>query len=1011
MKRFYDYKSLLCSILLAGGVAIAPSCVNDEYDFDNKDLEMDMNIGGDFSLPLGSTLPTYLEDLLDPDEIEYLEELDGEYKISMSDNISISIDELSGSDIVIDGVSPDIAPINIAFTKPKIPAFDISVPDQTIDISPAIDAVDLGAETALDQSVGGSFKLGSFNIPSIGGIEVPETEFVMSMGGTSFNLNFSDGIKCPNQVISLYDIEIGSTITAVLDVSSLGDRFEQEDFMYKLGYIQFTFPEGFIIDGGSNIVRKENLVNEGNFLSFEFEVTGYNKRTYNQYGSLIPAIGGDIICDISDTFTLAGTTKANNVTSLDFTIALKTEKDSPLAIKDVMLEVANIEVLVEDTIISEPINIELPESVEKVKSITLEPSARTLYISVSPIELPSGLTPTGDNLQIKLPAPLFTLYNSVSPVGGYNVVELSMADMLSGVAINEEVEIYQLILDNEPIVDNTLSIDPGIKICGTTIMMAGDISYTDFNEFITRDDLQITTSVSASPVAGVEKMLEVEDAELVVSNNAFMAEIEPIENEIAPKPVVIPKELERIDSLNFKHSVMAPINIAVALDGIDATLKFKDYKIEFPKFIRFKDPAANGIDKDNVLTLNDEFVVKKDNSPFTDDYGVHTFNKELYIEALEFSSYDPAELIQTNNNGDKVLVINESVKISGDILLDGGSSGTIVTLEDLPDEITADVNFAIGEMAVKELYGLVCPALESQAQEIDLSALTEMFDGELTATLAEPSITFTASNSLSIPIVIDRLDLTPYKGNEALNGAKLADGEKIIIAAAEQDGVPTKTTIVITSSDNTPDTADVSYVKIEGLTTLLNSLPDKVIFDYNATAYDDGEHNHMIDLTQSGYEFSIDYALDIPLAFEEFSLDYTTEMKFEDFGESLSMMTDYVSGVELELKGTNTLPIEITIAEITPIDANGNVLSSIPAIIDSEANTLVAGGTSTIKARLSDKNGELKKLGGLRISISAEASSTVGGAALTTSQYFKFEITAHIHDGVNISLEGDNNEF
>ncbi len=1012
MRKNYGFtRFMLSSTLVLGTFVFAPSCVNTEYDLD-KDIEMDVNIGGDFTLPLGSTLPTYLRDLLDPDEIEYLEELDGVYKISMSDNISVEIDELTSEDIVIDGVSPEIDPITIAFTKPTIDPFNISIPDDEIDVKPGIASVDLGSGTSLNQTINAGFDLEGLSIPSIGGAQVPATTIILGIPAedSKFTINASEGIVCPDQVISLSDIKIGSTVYVDMDLSSLGNRFTAESFSFELDYIQFTFPEGFVIDGGTNVVRKENLVNEGNYVSFDFTITGYDKTVENIDGVLTPAIGGDVICEIDDSFTASGTTQTNSESGTNFTISIKTDEENPIAVSDMMLEVDNITVTVEDMNLGEAIEMELPETIEKVNSITLEESARTLYIDITSIELPDGLVPTGANMVLKFPSPLFNLYNAVAPVDGYNEIELSMSDLLTGTDIKETVEIYQLVLEDEPIVESVLSIEPGIVISGTTIAMAGELSLTAFNDFIAGEQ-KIKTSVSTSSNPSESSSLEVADAEVVVSSDAFAGEIEPIETDIAAGPVVIPDELVRIDSLNFKTAVMAPINISVPLEGIDATLKFSDYTIEFPKFLRFKDPEANGIDSDNKLVINDEFTLEKDSDPYTDDYGVHKFNKVLYIEALDFSSYDPNELITTNEDGDKVLVIDESVKISGSILLDGGDSGATVVLEDLADSITADVNFSIGEMTIKEVYGEVSPAIECEGQEIDLSELTEMFDGDLSATLASPSITFTASNSLSIPIVIDRLELTPYKSGQALTAATLAEGEKILIAAAEQDGVAFETKIIVTS-DEIPDVPEegVSYVKIDGLTTLLDGLPDKVIFDYNAGAYDDGENNHMIDLTQSGYAFGIDYSLDIPLAFEELSLEYTTEMEFEDMGDSISSMTDYVSSIELELIGTNTLPLGITITEITPVDADGNTLSKIPSIIDSEANTLAANGESTIKASLSDVDGQLSEMGGLKIGINAEVSSTAGGQALSPDQYFKFEIVARISDGINISMSSDDDE-
>ena len=757
-------------------------------------------------------------------------------------------------------------------------------------------------------------------------------------------------------------------------------------------YLEIRFPEGFVLNGGTNVVRFDNVKNSGKYINLSFTLTGYNKVVGVNNG-VVDDIGGNMAFSFADKCTVSGTTVAS--TSSESKMYVNLSSDVQLSNMDV--EVSEFEIAVDDVKVGQEFSIDgIPSSVESVESVTLDSSSNTLNIGITPLNLPAGLSVKNQNLYLLFPRALFNTSEQVFE-NDYTALEIPTSSIINGAGFSDEVAIQGLNLGQIPIVNGAMNIAPGIVLRGATLSVSGTVSYRDYNDFVS-DEQKVTASVTTSG------QMRIADAEIVVSSDAFAGEFEPYQCEIAPGAVVIPDELVRIDSLHFTRAVEAPISIEIPLQGVNAELAFDNLKIEFPHFLRFRDAQQNGIDKDNVMILNDKFIVKKDNDPSTDDYGVHTFNKVLYVEAIDLSSYDFDSMISTNTKGERVLEFKDEIKISGGISLagEGGSGSPSVSLEDLQDTFTADVSFNVADkLVVKDVYGVVNPVIEAEPQTIDLSEIGEVFDGELTASLSSPTIALTVSNSLAIPIVIDKLELQPSKDGVELTPAMLAAGENIIIDAATGDGTASETKIIISSHDAPADAeAGVKYVKIDNLNTLLDNLPDKVIFSYHAGAYTDDKTNHMINLSQKSYLFAVDYQIDVPLEFDALELDYTVEIA--DCGESIGAIADYISTLDLELTAQNSLPVALTIVEIAPFDAEGNRITAIPSIVDSESNTIKANTTSLIKASLRSNGEELSKVDKLCIDIKASISSTEGGVALLPDQCFSLDVVARIPDGITI---------
>lgn len=96
------------------------SCIDNDYDL-GKDINLEVSVGGNLSLPIGETEKIELDRMLE--EGDALHIIDGKYVINKADNISESVDAIDP--VIIDDFSPEFTPYASKFTKPA----DVTLPD------------------------------------------------------------------------------------------------------------------------------------------------------------------------------------------------------------------------------------------------------------------------------------------------------------------------------------------------------------------------------------------------------------------------------------------------------------------------------------------------------------------------------------------------------------------------------------------------------------------------------------------------------------------------------------------------------------------------------------------------------------------------------------------------------------------------------------------------------------------------------------------------------------------
>ena len=101
------------SSLISGLLLGLFSCIDNDYDL-NKDINLEISVGGNLSLPIGKTDTIRLSRMIEEGDVLHV--IDGKYVINKADNISENIDAIDP--VVIDDFAPDLSLIQDV-SKPR----------------------------------------------------------------------------------------------------------------------------------------------------------------------------------------------------------------------------------------------------------------------------------------------------------------------------------------------------------------------------------------------------------------------------------------------------------------------------------------------------------------------------------------------------------------------------------------------------------------------------------------------------------------------------------------------------------------------------------------------------------------------------------------------------------------------------------------------------------------------------------------------------------------------------
>lgn len=253
-------KKFITSSLFLGLLSSFASCIDADYDF-KKDIDLEVTVGGNLSLPIGQTDTIRLSRMIEEGDVLHV--IDGRYVISKSDNITEDIDAIDP--VIIDDFSPKFEP----YTR--------------------------------------DFQATTTELPQIPGLEMPDIEIAFEANINTAE-NFNVDTELPTEVKHVRSVRITDNNGDDLHVELSIDISGMPDFLPRiyLSGAELALPEliDFDIEPNGELVREGSSI----FISKTIELTngtGHVSVPLTIYGFSNPTVeNGHLL--ITDEIALKG---------------------------------------------------------------------------------------------------------------------------------------------------------------------------------------------------------------------------------------------------------------------------------------------------------------------------------------------------------------------------------------------------------------------------------------------------------------------------------------------------------------------------------------------------------------------------------------------------------------------------------------------------------------------------------------------------------------------------------
>lgn len=966
------------------------SCLqtSDELDLD-KEISLDMQIGpGGLTIPLGSLDTLYLDSLIKIDgDDSMLDTLaNGLYGISMDgtiDKVTVDI-----GDVTINIPEPVIDEITASFDQTDVD--DITIEERTQNTTIKISSIDLSSINEQLPTPVSSVSTEPIQVPVIPGIVImnPLTneDFIkLEVPAQSVNIGFN--YTLPDDVVSVNRIimgqensDKGQIINLYVDLSSIYSITDSPELFLET--LSITFPDNFhlsesdalrnYLQGGEITVNgplfsisNATIINEAfttdhilpislvvdsaDFKDYIVEEDGKKKIVYDEQ------LGYQLKLRLSGTSTATGTRD----------IYVNVSMNDKLQMRDFSIDTGQKELSLPSGNVASTYEVTGLENLSKVNYIEFDQANSILNLSLSDFDINPFMFDEGSAIRIQFPLGFEFVRDDqgkvyVDDVVVGNWVENSnMLDILPGYAKGKTIQLHVSRLNILQTVDE---VKKSIQI-NNDVNYSGNISIAAMSNLNKSALDALSDKVISFSVWGAMK----------VSNaNVETARIETGFD----KTTVISIDEEIDEALVELYSISltepAGASLQLKFKGIPSTVSkmtISDLTLVFPDFL-----LINYVGNDHRVSVNGDTLLI-DGDLFReelDDNGDGFVLSGLQIEGMEFK--DPLVVV------DSRIQIEDSVQIHGDVIV----GNQLINSEEMKDiRVTPVVDF--DPITVKSVIGKVNPKIDDVHEEIDLDLGDDLdfFQNEDNRLmLSDPQITININSTITVPITLDMsISSKDSKGNFIAQDIT-PDNGTIRLEKCDLEAESRNTTIIIYKNDRVvPQSDDTLYVRMSRLTDLMESMPDKILFDLKAGI--DQSEQHYIDLTR---ELSVtgSYKVSIPLSFDSLYIEYSDTIN--DLAKSLEDVADKIDATELKLVADieSTIPLGVTL-QAKALDKNQNEIKGIKI-----GSCVIAPGSpqitrSTMVLDVDVKKGALEQLES--IVFTAECQSGDGSTSIQKGQW------------------------
>ena len=449
----------------------------------------------------------------------------------------------------------------------------------------------------------------------------------------------------------------------------------------------------------------------------------------------------------------------------------------------------------------------------------------------------------------------------------------------------------------------------------------------------------------------------------------------------------IPAEISRIDYLSVtdaaNKSTKPVLNIKVGLQGAPMSkVELKGVKITLPPFIDVEAPNGWTLGSDNSLTRS----------------------------SLEILNGQTNELLNLTIKGVKnINIASGKAALNGKVGITATASlpqGQDLTLDTSAKSITITPTIKLSDIAIEEVTGLIDPNLSDliEPQEIDLSGISEALgDADIELNLCSPVMKLSVENPIGVGIDAV-VKIIAYKGGSV---SQMVVTPKLSIKGAV-GATPTITNLIL-SGDASDDPA---VTHIDGLSDIINSLPEKLTVELAAETNKDSAHKLIL---KDSYTFKANYSVDAALMFnaeKEGHINYSTVIEDVDLGSLADIELD-VDKATLNVAAKSTLPMDAAL-QIEFLDGEGNIIPGVNVTSNGTINGSTtdepATSTTAIVIELSqpDSSSALSPIALLAQTKAVRCTftgTTLAGGGLSPNQYLSADLTVVLDNGITVDLD------
>ena len=977
--------------LLWGSMVLCCGCVDNAYDL-NKDIVMDVTIAGNkITLPVGNVKPIVLDSLINVDDIDLLEKMNGVYSLKKSDvidpidieidPIKINIDPIThSSTFQFDEVTIDEAVLNEVRKEQTFGVNEVSIEDLNESLPTLAKEVTTGVlSPELEEQL--------LALKGTGIAQEITTPFAYTVNTGVQKVKFGLSYELPKEIKEITDITLNNLIRFRVTNPAI--------FAGASKTISFdaTFPEGFVLRKDENAPHADKYTVDGRtvkvsgvdsqgdevFVQFYIEaLTGLGNRIVDGAISFDEEIEYEVKYTVDGNVTLSNNTE---LTDFDFLVAM----DHKVSFEDAKGSTNDINVDFETMEFDFSAHFDNLEHIKKVEYIEFDAANSKINFKTDLGD--GGFAPFNlkEGCQLKLSFPdkfVLDLGQCVYPEGvTYN--EEEHAFLISDVNVLNGFE-WQLAIDRVDVYTEVVN-----KKCD--LEAAASISVVSPSE---NDVLKLGATVVESFNSTLEKLkskdvvftmgethLHIDDA--VVMTETIHEEID--EHTSLSVNEKIDEGVKRIESIEFVGGEV-PITLNVGMTGvedIDTDIHLK-LDVELPSFL-----VLDKSDEELGVTINNGMLtIEKDYNPKEGNLTVKLLGKKLDFEK-EYGE-GGVELEKADDNS-YYLKYEKDIPISGEAYINETEMHSTI----LGKDVGINVDFTIGEMEVKKFSGIYCGKIDdiNESIELDLGEDLDFLkeDGN-TVTLSDPQIMFTIDNPVSVPV-----DMALSLFGKDDNG-QIIETSRVETVIRLEPAVYDEVTGNITTRDmkflltnKEVELDGYTTVFVPDLSNLLKRIPNTLDIELKPTI--DESVTHHVDLSKD-LVFHPEYDVVVPLKFDNIHIEYTelVEDLNKDLGEALEHFANIELKVDMNIR--NTVPVGLVLT-VEPLDTYGNLIEDvevenvqIAAGNGDDINGADAEGDSGEKLQLivKSKGDVLRRLDKLNLLIKADADETVGGEALTPKQ-------------------------